>query len=93
MVTKSDWSAVTSLNDEACMLFHSLVDSIDNKTNESHEATKSNDAITHSHSMKAVGETTSFHPTTQSPEVATKSVHQVADVSYSHPSSEVTCQK
>ena len=90
VVTKSEWSAVASLNDEARILFHSLVDSIENKTNESHKASKSNDAITHSHPTKTIGKTTSFQRTTQSPEVATKSVNQVADVSYSHPSSEVT---
>ena len=48
VVTQSEWSAVQSLEDEACMLFHNLVDSIDNKTVASPIASQPDDVNMHS---------------------------------------------
>ena len=63
VVTQSEWSAVKSLEDEAHMLFHNLVDAIDKK-----KASKPAVVNIHSLSTKTVGESTSSQPT--SPSVA-----------------------
>ena len=68
VVTQSEWSAVKSLKDEARMLFHNLVDAIEQKSSASPKASKPGVINIHRVSMKTVGESTSSHPT--SPSVA-----------------------
>ena len=68
VVTQSMWSAVKSLEDEARMLFHNLVDAIEKKSSASPKASKPGVVKTQRVSMKTVGESTSSHPT--SPSVA-----------------------
>ena len=66
VVTQSEWSAVSSLKDEACMLFHTLVDAIDKKSSASPRASKPGVVNIHSLSMKTVLESTSSQPTSPS---------------------------
>ena len=68
IVTQSEWSAVKSLEDEARMLFHNLVVTIDKKSSASPRASKPGVVNIHSVSTKTVGESTSSQPT--SPSVA-----------------------
>ena len=68
VVTQSEWSAVKSLEDEARMLFHNLVDAIEKKSSASPRASKPGVVNKHNLSTKTVGESTSSQPT--SPPVA-----------------------
>ena len=68
VITQSEWSAVKSLEDEARMLFHNLVDAIEKKSNAVPRAPELGVVNKHSLSTKTVGESTSSQPT--SPPVA-----------------------
>ena len=62
VLTQSEWSAVKSLQEEACILFHSLMSTIENKISVSPVVSKTNDATLHSQSMKTVRKSTSSNP-------------------------------
>ena len=66
VVTVSEWSALHGLLDEACMLFHNLVDSLDKNTDASYIASSADDISTHYQSTRTVGESTSSHLATPS---------------------------
>ena len=63
IVTQSTWSAIKSLQDEAQILFHNFVGTIDNKTNSSPVASKSDSVNIHGQTTKSLGESTSSQPT------------------------------
>ena len=77
VVTQSEWSALNSLQDEACMLFHNLVDSIDKKTDASYIASSAGDVNTRNQSARTVGESTSSQLTTPSNIEADRIVKQL----------------
>ena len=66
VVTQSEWSAVKSLKDEACILFQNLMDTIEKKSSASPSASNPGVINIHSLSMKTVGESTSSQPTSPS---------------------------
>ena len=77
VVTQSEWSAVKSLEDEARMLFHNLLDAIEKKSNASPTASKPGVLSMHSVSIKTVGESTSSQPTSPSVAQAGRIVQQL----------------
>ena len=64
IVTQSEWSALASLQEESCMLFHTLVDKLNKEKNELPEMSDPNDINLHSDGTMAVDESTSSHLTT-----------------------------
>ena len=61
VVTESEWSAAASLQDEARMLFHNLVDTISNKIYTSAATSQyRNTTTTSEHPIQTIGESTSF---------------------------------
>ena len=84
VVTQSEWSALNSLQDEACMLFHNLLDSIDKKIDASYVASSADDVNTHNQSARTVGESTSSQLTTPSSIQADRIVKQLTPALSSH---------
>ena len=77
VLTQSEWSAVKNLHEEACVLFHSLVSTIESKINATPVASKANDATLHSQSMKTVGESTSSQSINPSLPLASRMMQQL----------------
>ena len=84
VVTQSEWSALNSLQDEACILFHNLVDSIDKKIDASYVASSADDINTRNQSARTVGESTSSQLTTPSSIQADRIVKQLTPALSSH---------
>ena len=89
IVTQSEWSAVKSLEDEARMLFHNLVVTIDKKSSASPRASKPGVVNIHSVSTKTVGESTSSQPTSPSVAQAGRIVQQLTPAMLSSSQAEV----
>ena len=77
VLIQSEWSAVKSLQEEACILFHSLMSTIENKISVSPVVSKTNDATLHSQSMKTVRESTSSQSINPSLPLASRMVQQL----------------
>ena len=90
VVTQSEWSAVKSLEDEARMLFHNLVDAIDKKSNAVPRASKPGVVNKHGLSTKTVGESTSSQPTSPPVPQAGRIVQQLTPALSSSSEAEVT---
>ena len=90
VVTQSEWSAVKSLEDEARMLFHNLVDAIDKKSNAIPRAPKLGVVNKHSLSTKTVVESTSSQPTSPLVPQAGRIVQQLTPALSSSSEAEVT---
>ena len=60
VMTESEWSAVASLQDEARMLFHNLVNTISNKIDKSAAKSQYRNTTTSDHPIQTIGESTSF---------------------------------
>ena len=89
VVTESEWSAIASLEDEACLLFHNLVDTISSKSSTPFEAFATANKALPNHSIHRDDEnssSTDSHLNTDSLQLGNQIRHKKTDERRPNPS-------
>ena len=89
VVTESEWSAIASLEDEACLLFHNLVDTISSKSSTPFEAFATANKALPNHSIHRDDEnssSTDSHLNTDSLQLGNQIRHKKTDACRPNPS-------